>query len=81
MEASEFRKPPYFIRFGKRRIDSLGGVERLQIGMILPFIRDTGIAQQLCHGFIQGIDLGAADCLQVKAGIAGSSPPSSRAFA
>ena len=39
--------------------------------MIFPFIRDTGIAQQLCHGFIQGIDLGAADCLQLKAGIAG----------
>ena len=39
--------------------------------MILPFIRDTGVAQQLCHSFIQGIDSVAADCLQVKAGIAG----------
>jgi len=60
-----------FIRFDKRRIDHLGGVERLQIGMILPVVRDTSIAQQLCHGFIQGIDSVAADCLQVKAGIAG----------
>ena len=39
--------------------------------MIFPFVRDAGAQQQLYHGFIQGIDLGAADCLQVKAGIAG----------
>ena len=39
--------------------------------MIFPFVRDTSIAQQLCHGFIQGIDSVAADCLQVKAGVAG----------
>ena len=39
--------------------------------MIFPFVRDTSIAQQLCHGFIQAIDSVAADCLQVKAGIAG----------
>ena len=60
-----------FIRFDKRRIDHLGGVERLQIGVILPLVRDASIAQQLCHGFIQGIDSVAADCLQVKAGVAG----------
>mgnify|MGYP000766831298 CR=1 FL=1 len=48
-----------------------GGVERLQICVIFPFVRDTSIAQQLCHGFIQAIDSVAADCLQVKTGIAG----------
>ena len=58
-----------FIRFDKRRIDHLGGVERLQIGMILPFIRDTGVAQQLCHSFVQGIDSVAAYHLQVKASV------------
>lgn len=87
MEASKSENLHKFIRFDKRRIDHLGGVERLQIGVILPLVRDAGIVQQLCHGFIQGIDLGAADCLQVKAGVAGivqnrgSSLPSSRAFA
>ena len=41
-----------------------------QIGMILPFIRDTGVAQQLCHSFVQGIDSVAAYHLQVKASVA-----------
>ena len=38
--------------------------------MILPFIRDTGVAQQLCHSFVQGIDSVAAYHLQVKASVA-----------
>jgi len=39
--------------------------------VIFPFVRDASIAQQLCHGFIQGIDSVAADCLQVKVRITG----------
>ena len=38
--------------------------------MIFPFVCGTGVAQQLCHSFIQGIDSVAAYHLQVKASVA-----------
>ena len=47
-----------------------GGVERLQVCVIFPFVRDTSIAQQLCHSFVQDIDSVAAYHLQVKASVA-----------